>query len=111
MSCARCTKRSARSAGSASDSDLDGVIDPLDDPTSFAYDADGDTYADEVDVANEDSCDPDPLATACAIAPASVSVPLFGPHGMALMGLLLTALGIRQVRRRQSGASRNRGEK
>lgn len=82
------------SEGELTDTDGDGTPDYQE---SSITDNDGDGFANEVDAANDDPCTPDPLAINCT--PTEVRVPILGLPGYLLLGLLLTALGIKRTQR------------
>ena len=86
--------KSDGSEGELTDTDGDGTPDYLE---SSMIDDDSDGFANEVDAANTDPCNPDPLAINCM--PAEVRVPILGLPGYLLLGLLLTALGIKLTQR------------
>ncbi len=86
--------------GELTDTDADGTPDYQE---SSILDDDSDGVSNELDPNNSDPCVPDGNAAACL--PSVVAIPVFGPAGYLVLGLLLTALGATQLRQ-----SKQRGD-
>jgi hypothetical protein len=83
------------SEGEFVDTDADGLFDYEE---SSITDTDTDGVADELDPANGNPCNPDPLAPGCSVPEADV--PLFGLSASLLLAALLAIFGVVQVQRR-----------